>query len=213
MTGRSGFWQYYFGTVLRPKRSFEALLVDDRRLRFGAIALLINAFLYTLVYVFLTIGGGAPSAFKPWLPIPVDRYYAYDRFMLAPSMFLCWLVAAGVLRLLGRAFGGRGSARDTLSVLGFAISIACLASLLHDLPETFLGALGVISFREYEVALNSPTVWRAVLWVCYGASILWFMVLFTKAAAVVQKLRRGPALVAGLLSYIIYQFLFLIFNR
>jgi hypothetical protein len=32
--------------------------------------------------------------------------------------------------------------------------------------------MGWIDLREYEVALNSPTVWRNILWIIYG---LYFM--------------------------------------
>jgi hypothetical protein len=71
------FGQYYLGTLLHPRTTFEALLKDPRRLKFGAIALAINAVLYTLVHVFLSIGGAAPSSFKPFLAIPLDVYYQY----------------------------------------------------------------------------------------------------------------------------------------
>jgi hypothetical protein len=44
----TSFWHYYLGTICRPRRTFEALLGDPRRLRFGLCALAINALLYTL---------------------------------------------------------------------------------------------------------------------------------------------------------------------
>ena len=83
------FKDYYIGTILRPGRTFEALLSDNRQLRFGLYAILINTVLYTLVYIFLTIGGSAPLAIKPWLAIPAEVYYYYNRFLLAPSLFMC----------------------------------------------------------------------------------------------------------------------------
>jgi hypothetical protein len=161
------FKDYYFGTIFRPRRTFDALLADSRRLRFGLLALSINAVLYTLVYIFLSLGGGAPSSFTPWLAIPAEVYYHYNRFFLAPSMFMCWILAAGVAQLLSRPFSGKGSFEDTLSMLGFAISIASLASLLLDLPDSFLGAIGLLNLREYEVALNSPPIWRTLLLTLY----------------------------------------------
>ncbi|HSL45411.1 MAG TPA: hypothetical protein VK897_18400 [Anaerolineales bacterium] len=72
------FNDYYIGTLLRPRRTFEILLTDSRRLKFGFFAISINAILYTLVYIFLTICGGAPSSFDPWLAVPKDVYYYYD---------------------------------------------------------------------------------------------------------------------------------------
>lgn len=207
------FKDYYLGTILRPRRTFDALVGDSRQLRFGLFALSINAVLYTLVYVFLSIGGGAPSSFTPWLAIPVDRYYYYDQFMLAPSMFGACILAAAVGYLLSRPFSGRGSFDATLAVFGFAVSIACLASLAHDLPETAVGALGFLDFRQYEVALNSPTIWRTILWVFYSLSILWFLVLFPVGIRAAQRIRRGPAVLVGVLAYVLYQGVFVIFNR
>lgn len=207
------FKDYYFGTIFRPRRMFDALMADGHRLRFGLLALLINAVLYTLVYVFLSIGGGAPSSFTPWLAIPSKVYYHYNQFFLAPSMFMCWLLAAGVAQLLSRLFSGKGSYEDTLTVFGFGISIASLASLVHDLPETFLGAIGLINLREYEVALNSPTIWRTILWTLYTLSIIWFIVLFPKGIRAAHRIRRGPAILVGVVAYIVYQGVFVIFNR
>jgi hypothetical protein len=207
------FKDYYFGTVFRPGRTFDALSVDGRRLRFGFIAISISVVLYTLVYVFLTMGGGAPSSFTPFLAIPKDVYYQYDRFILAPSMFLGWILAAGVAQLLSRAFSGKGSFEDTLSVFGFGVGISTLTSLLHDLPDSFLGAIGVLDLRWYETVLNSPTIWRTILLILYSLSFVLFLVLFPKGIASAQHLRRGPAILVGVVAFIVYQGVFFIFNR
>jgi hypothetical protein len=85
--------------------------------------------------------------------------------------------------------------------------------VLHDLPDSFLGAIGVLDLREYEIVLNSPTIWRAILWVLYGMSILLFLVLFPKAVGASQRIGRGPAIVIGVLAFVVYQVVFLVFNR
>ncbi len=207
------FRDYYFGVIFHPRSTFEALLADHRRLRFGLIAILINAFLYTLVYIFLTAGGGAPSVATPWLAIPKEVYYSYDRFIVAPSMLMGWILAAGVAQLLSHLFSGKGSFEDNLSAFGFAISIACLASLIHDLPDSFLGAIGLLDLRAYEVTLNSPTIWRAILLTLYGLSILWFMVLFPLGLRAAQRMKLWPFIFTGLFSYFVYQLVFYTFNR
>lgn len=207
------FGQYYRGIMLRPTVTLTALMADERRLRFGIIALGINIALYTWVYINLTIGGGAPSAFEPWLAIPKDVYYFYNQFMLAPSMLAGWILAAGIVQLASKPFGGRGSFEATLSGLGFAVSIASLASLAHDLPDTFLGAIGVLDLRAYEVALNSPTIWRTILWTCYGSYFLLFLIFFWRVTHVTQQIRRGPAFLIGSGAFIVYQVTFLVFNR
>jgi hypothetical protein len=214
MNPMPSFGSYYLGTLLRPRRTFDLLMRDPRRLRLGAWAITVNAALYTLVYVFLTIGHGAPGGVPPrFLNIPAESYYFYDRFILAPSMLACWMLAAGAAQLLSRLFRGEGEFEDMLSTLGFAISISSLFSLLHDLPDSFLGAIGVLDLRWYEVALNSPTIWRVVLWIFYGASAVAFVVLLPKAVGAAGRLRRGPAILLGVIAYLVYQGVFIIFNR
>jgi hypothetical protein len=207
------FKDYYLGTILHPRRTFDALMNDDRRLKFAFWAVSINAVLYTLVYIFLTIGNGAPSSFKPWLAIPSNVYYHYDRFLLAPSMFADWILVAGIAHLLSRLFQGKGSFEDTLSAFGFGITIASLASLLHDLPDAFLGAIGFLDLREYEVILNSPTIWRVILLTLYSLSIVWYLVLFPKGIGAAQRIGRGPAIFIGVFTFLVYLFFFLTFNR
>jgi hypothetical protein len=209
----NSFKDYYFGVIFHPRRTFQALMADERRLKFGLLALLTNIVLYTLVYIFLNARGGAPSSFTPWLAIPKEVYYFYNRFMLAPSMAAGALLAAGVAQLLSRPFKGKGAFEDNLSTFGFAIAIACLASLLHDLPDSFLGAVGLLDLSWYETALNSPTIWRTILWTLYILSAIWFVVLFPIAVSAAQRIKRGPAIFAGLLAFFVYQFVFLIFNR
>ena len=209
----SSFTSYYLPTLLRPRRNFDLLMADPRRLRHGLTALLINAVLSTFVYIFLTIAGGAPSSFTPWLNIPKDVYYSYDRFILAPSMFGAAILSAAVAHLLSTLFAGEGSFEDTLGAFGFAIGLPSLFSLLHDLPDSFLGAAGLLDQRWYETALNSPTIWRTILWTCYGLSFLFFFILFPKAVGASQRLKPAPAILVGVLAYLIYQFVFLIFNR
>jgi hypothetical protein len=210
---RPGFAHYFLGTLFRPSRTFATLMADPRRLRFGSLALLSNAFLYTLVYVFLALAGGAPSSFKPWLAIAPEHYYAIDRFMLAPSMIGCWILAAGLAQLLGRLAGGRGSFEDNLGAMGFAIAAASLASLVHDLPDSLLGAVGWIDQAAYEAALNSPTPWRTLLWICYGTSAALFLVLFPKAVRAAQGTGRAASAAIGIAAFAAYQGVFLVFNR
>jgi hypothetical protein len=192
-------------------RAFDELMEDKRALRYGALSLLICAILYTLVYVFLIFGGGKP--FEPWLKIPVDVYYRFNVFFLAPSMFMGWILAGGVVHLLGLITHHEGSFEKTLAVLGFGIGIASWTTGLHDVLTSFLGAVGVIDQNQYEVALNSPTIWRTILWIQFALYLTAFLILFTKGIASVYRLKTWPAFLLGLTSFIIYQLFFLIFNR
>lgn len=208
---RTSFFGYYKGTILHPQKTFEALIRDERQLRFAFGAVLVMAVLYTFVYVFLIFGGGQP--FKPWLDIPLDDYYRYNVFFCAPSMFLGWILAAGVVQLISRLFSGKGTFEQTLAVMGFGIGMASWATGLHDILTSFLGAVRVIDQREYEVILNSPTVWRALLWVQMAVYLAWFILLFSKGIKAAHGLKNAAAILIGTIGFLAYQGFFLIFNR
>jgi hypothetical protein len=180
------FKDYLSGTLLHPLRTFERLPLDARRLKFGFYAMLISVVLYTLVYIFLTIGGGAPSSFTPWLNVPKNVYYSYNRFWLVPSMLGCWILASGVAYLLSRLVSGKGSYDD---------------------------ALGVLDLRWYEVQLNSPTIWRTILLTLYGIGLFLLCLYLILGVYQVQKIKPVHAAWIGFIAAVVYQVVFMVFNR
>ena len=208
---RHTFWWYYKWTILKPHASFSALILDSRYLINAFYAVLITALLYTFVYVFLIFGGGQP--FMPWLDIPVDVYYRYNVFFCAPTMFFGWILAAGVVHTVSRPVTNKGTFEQILCLFGFGIGIASWATGLHDILTSFLGAILVIDQRGYEVALNTPTVWRSLLWIQMSVYLLWFLVLFYNAVRTVYGLRPIASALLGTSGFIVYQMFFFIFNR
>jgi Yip1 domain len=208
---QSNFLSYYLSAFYRPSEVFQNLQADKNKTRYAFYAVLIQAFVYTLVYIFLILGDGKP--FKPWLKIPDEVYYRYNVFFLAPSMLLGWILAAGVMHLLSSWCKGFGSFEDTLCITGFGIGIASWATGVHDLITSFLGGIHVINQNAYELLLNTATVWRAILWVLMIAYGVWFCVLFSKGIKVMHSSKRSCSIVIGIIGFIIYQLFFFIFNR
>jgi hypothetical protein len=207
------FTNYLVNSLLHPRRTFDLLLQDERRLKFGFYAMLISVVEYTLVYVFLTIGHGAPSAFTPWLNVPEAVYYSYNRFWLAPSMLSGWILASGVAYLLSRLVSGKGSFDDTLAVFGIGITLATFFSALHDLTDSFLSAIGLLDQHWYEFQLNSPTIWRTLLWSLYGPALVLLFVYLIIGVGRAQKIKPVHALWIGSIAAIVYQVFFMVFNR
>jgi hypothetical protein len=102
------FLKSYLLTIVKPRKTFEGLLTHKEYFSLGFAFILIPIVAYTLIYVFLTIGHGAPSVFTPWLNIPKEVYYSINRFLLAPSMILCWIVSSAIAQILSRIFKGTG---------------------------------------------------------------------------------------------------------
>lgn len=207
------FLDYYLNAFIRPQRTMNQLISDPRRLRFGIYFISIPAVLYIFVYIFLHAGGGAPSVFTPWLNISKANYYYYNQFLTAPSFYMSWIMAAGVSQLLGRLFGSKSSFEDMLAVFGLGAAVAMWGTMLHDLVMSFLGAMHVISLPQHEIDMNSPTIWRTIIWTCMVIYLVWFLVMFSKGVRAAQKLKPASAILVGTTAFIIFQLVFLIFNR
>jgi hypothetical protein len=165
------------------------------------------------MYVFLTIANGAPSVFTPWLNIPKEKYYSINRFLLAPSMLICLFVAASTVQVLSRLLKGTGSFEQTLAVISLSISISMWGGLIHDLPMSFLCAIGVINAKQHEIAMNSPTIFRTILWISYSVYFIAFLYLFSLTVRTVHRLNWPKSITIGTTAFIIFQLIFLIFNR
>ena len=209
----ASFGALYALTFVRPRRAFEALLAHERALAYSGLATGITALTYTLVYFFLAHNGGRPTAFQPWLAIPAEHYYRWNLVLHVPSILLAWVAAAGFTQLAARALGGRGSFEHTLSVMGFGISVSSWWTGLHDLVTTFLGFVGVIDQRAYEDAMSSATPARTLLWLLMGGYLVSFLVLFAKGVGAAHRISATRSVIAGTLGFVVYQAVFVIFNR
>ncbi len=206
------FRDYYVGTILRPRATFEALPEDRRRLKFALIALLVTTQLYTLVHILLawTDHGVKP---RPWVDIPVASHFHYEELYETPSIFAGWLLAAGLAQLLTRISRGKGSFEDMLSVYAFGISIASLPILLLDLPQSALGALGLVDLQRFAALASVPGIRHELVMGLYALSITWSAVLFCIGVRAVQRVGRLTAVTAGLISYLAYAATFSFINR
>lgn len=132
---------------------------------------------------------------------------------MAPSMLLAWLVAAALIQILSHSLKGTGTFEQTLSVVALSISIAMWGGLLHDLPMSFLSAIKVIDARQHEIDMNSPTIFRTLLWFFYSIYFIAFFILFTQAVRVVHKLSLTKSILIGSISFLVFQLIFVLFNR
>jgi len=81
--------------------------------------------------VLLALAGGEP-AIPPLPAIPARDYYFLQVFFMPLVMISAWILASGVVQLLGKPFGGNGTFEDTLSLLGFGIAVPTYVTLILD---------------------------------------------------------------------------------
>lgn len=203
----------YFQTVYKPQKTFQEMIIKDNLYKRSLVFISIPIVCYSLMYIFLTIANGAPSTLTPWLNISKENYYSINRFLLAPSMIICWFTATSFIQVVSRLLGGTGTFEQTLSTISLRISIAMWGALIHDLPMSFLSAVGVIDANQHEIAMNSPTIFRTILWICYSIYFIAFFILFPISVRVVHKINWIKSITIGSSAFIIFQTIFLIFNR
>lgn len=207
------FAGYYFRTFYKPTAVFGELLLDERRFRLGFGFIFVQIVGYTIMYIMLNAGGGAPSVFTPWLNIPKESYYYVNQFLLAPSLIMSWLMSVSVIQILCKFFGGIGSWEDTLAVIGLCIGVAMWGTLVHDLAMSFSSSMGFIDAKQHEIAMNSPTIWRTLLWISVAIYTAVFLILFTKAIKTAHKLNTAMSIFIAFTGFAEFQLIFVIFNR
>ena len=207
------FWALYLKMFYKPKKAFEEIFESGNALKFGFYALLIPALGYTLFYLMAYHAGGSPSAFKPWLALPMEHYFKYDIFLTLPGYYMSWVVAATTVYLISRLFRGESKFDNILAIVGFGIGVATWSSMLHDLTDAFLSTIGVIEMQEYERLLNEPTFWRGLLWTLYTIYFIWFISLFTLGIKIAQKFRLLKSVLIAVIGLATFQVILLIFIR
>jgi len=205
-------WGYFAAFIHHPARTCAQLLSDPARLRFGFFAVLTVGLGYAVTFAGIACSGGIAG--PPWLVISQAEYFKWEVLFVAPVTVLCWVLAGGVMHLLSKPFGGRGTLDDTLALLGFAIAFATFVTLIPDAIRALLTSLGVMNRAAWEQAISQPgTADFVLLWADIFAYMLTLLCLFPVSIGRSQRLRSWPAIVVGIIGAVLYQGVYFIFIR
>lgn len=127
--------RFFVLPVHRPVRGLRDLIQSKQRVGYGSIVFLVLGILYT-VSVQLAYSRGIGAAVQPFVDIPAEDYYAFQRFWQIPFFFLTSIVFAGTARLLASAVSGTGSFEAIFAVFCVAQTLPMFITMW--LPETFL---------------------------------------------------------------------------
>lgn len=213
MKSHNNFISFYFRMFIKPAGTYELLFKSKNKLSYGFYALLVPAIGYTLFYLMAWNAGGSPSTFKPWLNLPIEKYFMYDIFLTIPGYFVSWSTTAVLIFLLSRVLKGSAKFEDILMVVGFGAGIATWGSMLHDLTDAFLATIGVINMKEYERLLNEPTFWRYLLLTLYLIYFTWFITLFTIGIKKANNFNIFKSVMIAIAGLAVYQTMLFIFIR
>ena len=193
------FWAYLGGTVIRPRSTFTRLVADPHHLAYGVGAQALIGLLYTLTVIGLAMVK-AKIMVPPWVAIPAESYYFWEIFFAAPVFLAGWILAAGIVQLLSKPFGGTGTFEGTLAVLGFAMTVPAFVTWIPETLGTILMLTGVMTQEQWLAIIAQPGFWQVFAQVYQFVALGWYFLLIPLAVAAAQKARWWGAVVIGLLT-------------
>ncbi len=205
--------QYILAVVLAPRKAFESLLADRRRLTYGSRVLIVVAIFCALGVLLMALGGNKPQGLKPWLDIQRDVYYDWESVFIAPVMILGWVLTAGVIQNLARRSGGRGSFEDVLALLGYGIAVPTLAMLIPDYVAGLLTLTGLVEVDTMSRLAAKQGPYTFFLWTVASIYTLDLVALVPRVVSVVHRIHGLKAFFIGAAGVVVYQTVLLIFRR
>ncbi len=208
----TSFWNCLVSSVVAPRMTFERLKSNPLRLELGFKAVALVAVGYTVSLALITWGGGQ-SRIAPWLAIPLESYFFWETFFIGIVTLGCWVLALGVVQLLSKLAGGKGSFEDTAALLGFAIAVPTLLPLLIDPVKEPLVIMGYVNVLSWTNVLSTPGFWMVLMLIYIFGYLIGLGVLFPLATMAAHGLRGWKAVGIGLIGAMVYQGVFFIFVR
>jgi hypothetical protein len=134
---------YFADFIIAPGRAADRIAADPSKLWIGFWLALMFCAAYSVTVLINHVLGQKPT-WKPFLPIPLEKWYLVQSFTTIPMGLATFLAYSGVAYLLSRAVGGTGNFDATFASQTYALIIPCaIFMLLYELlMAPFLIAAG-----------------------------------------------------------------------
>ncbi|MEW6183158.1 MAG: YIP1 family protein [Bacillota bacterium] len=129
---------YLIRFIAHPKEASEEIAGDPRGVWAGFWFSLVFYFAYSIVALVYYLLNHLPVA-KPFLTIPLEKWYLVQTFTTIPIGFAGMLSYSGLVYLLAKAAGGKGSFDATFASQNFTILTPWI--FLTWLPEAFIAPI------------------------------------------------------------------------
>jgi len=198
----AGWGGYLGGTVVRPRRTFDRMRDDPRKVVQGFRAILLIGLLFAATAAVLAAAGALPAA-PTLLRVSEMNYYFYEIFFVLPVFLAGWVLAAGFAVLVSVRGTGGGGYEDTLAAFGPAIAVP---SVVVWLPETvFAGHLlsggSQVAFMDRTA---EPGFWPVFIWGYQAVFVVWMVSLLAVAVAVSRRVRWPRAVLTAILTGVVF---------
>ena len=192
--------KFFLLPIYRPKKGIYMLLENKRKIIYSVCIFLFLGIIYT-ISVQLAYMKGLGANVEPFIKIPANEYYFWQRFYQIPFFFITSIIFAGTVRLLSIVFSGKGRFEDHFCI--FAIAQTFPMFITMWIPETI-----------YFVFFNKATIMP--FW--FDASrqiigILWPLIIMIFGISVIEKIKWYHSLIVTLIASIPTVLLMIIFIR
>ncbi len=145
---------------------------------------------------------GFGAQVEPFIKIPAEEYYYWQRFFQIPFFFITSIIFAGSVRLLSIPFGGKGAYENLFAL--FCVSQTLPMFLTMWLPETIF----FFAFTKDTFTVNIYIdIARQVL------GIAWPLAIMVLGVSIIERIKWYWAIFIVLISSIPITLLMVIFIR
>ena len=192
--------RFFLLPIFQPIKGIQLLLENKRKITYSVLIFLFLGIIYT-ISVQLAYMKGLGANVEPFIKIPANEYYFWQRFYQIPFFFITSIIFAGTVRLLSIAFSGKGRYEDHFCI--FAIAQTFPMFITMWVPETI-----------YFVFFNKATVmpiWFDVTRQIIG--ILWPLIIMILGISIIEKIKWYHSLLVTLIASVPTVLLMVIFIR
>ena len=192
--------RFFLLPIYQPIKGIQSLLENKRKITYSISIFLFLGIIYT-ISVQLAYMKGLGANVEPFIKIPANEYYFWQRFYQIPFFFITSIIFAGTVRLLSIAFSGKGRYEDLFCI--FAIAQTFPMFITMWIPET-------IYFVFFSKATVMP-IWFDISRQIIG--ILWPLVIMILGISVIEKIKWYQSLIVTLIASVPTVLLMVIFIR
>ena len=185
---------YLYEFIINPKRASEEIIEDKSGLWAGLWWVIIFCLCYSVTVLLFYLLGHVPVT-KPFLPIPVEKWYLIQTFTTLPVGLAGFLSYSGLAYLLCKAVKGKGDFDQTFASQAFTLHIPIF--IFMWIPETFLAPILIATGMH---AFPWPG-WIENLRV-FVLPFIWIFIISTIALSKIHNIQWWKSIIIIIISFI-----------
>ncbi len=198
------FIRYIFNLIIKPKDTFQNILIEPKRFKYTAIFLIILEILYTLTMIGYTVAG-IKIFYPTFTKIPAEDLHFWDIFLTAPVTFLCLIMIIGLIYLLSKLFKGKGKYEDIFIISTFAVTLPFYAAWFFDTIMLVLTIIANLNINKSLSIFFSKDTNKIILNMIYMIPcLLWNHILLTKGILLVEKIKKIQANLISIINVVFF---------